>query len=408
MNRSFVIFGFLLLCGLGQAGEVPKTLHLTWEGDPCTTMTAQWLRGPGLGDRPEKGKGEEVRWKMAGDPTWYVVRSTTTEFPDPQKMGMPRWSISRVRWKGLEAGQEYVFQVGDSPEQSFRTAPLDMGEELIFAEGGDSDSTQAAEEMLTLACQKNPLFFSLGGDISYSDGKDVAREIRFWEMWHRVAHGTDGKLIPFVPGIGNHEVQGGYWQEGATFEDMKKKAPFFFALFGGLYQRDEPIGMDFGNYLSLLLLDTGHITPMKRQTEWLEKNLAARKSVPWVFVSWHIACYPSARTWNAQPMSGFARSEWIPLIEKSDATAIFNHHDHDMQRVESEGKGGRKVMVLGNGSIGVEPREAACQESIPMRKAYAQENYVNIVTLRKKSVEVVRLGRKGRELDRVELSKQSK
>ena len=160
MNRSFVIFGFLLLCGLGQAGEVPKTLHLTWEGDPCTTMTAQWLRGPGLGDRPEKGKGEEVRWKKAGDPTWQVVRSTTTEFPDPHKMGMPRWSISRVRWKGLEAGKEYVFRVGDSPEQSFRTAPLDMGEELIFAEGGDSDSTQAAEEMLTLACQKNPLFFS--------------------------------------------------------------------------------------------------------------------------------------------------------------------------------------------------------------------------------------------------------
>ena len=154
MNLSFVIFGFLLLCGLGQAGEVPKTLHLTWEGDPCTTMTAQWLRGPGLGDRPEKGKGEEVRWKKAGDPTWQVVRSTTTEFPDPQKMGMPRWSLSRVRWKGLEAGKEYVFQVGDSPEQSFRTAPLDMGEELIFAEGGDSDSTQAAEEMLTLACQR--------------------------------------------------------------------------------------------------------------------------------------------------------------------------------------------------------------------------------------------------------------
>jgi hypothetical protein len=33
---------------------------------------------------------------------------------------------------------------------------------------------------------------------------------------------------------------------------------------------------------------------------------------------------------------------------------------------------------------------------------------VNIVTLRKKSVEVVSLGRKGRELDRVEFSKRSK
>ena len=65
-------------------------------------------------------------------------------------------------------------------------------------------------------------------------------------------------------------------------------------------------------------------------------------------------------------------------------------------------------MVFGNGSIGVEPREAVCEESIPMRKAYAQENYVNLVTLRKQSVEVVTLGRKGRELDRVEISKRSK
>ena len=107
-------------------------------------------------------------------------------------------------------------------------------------------------------------------------------------------------------------------------------------------------------------------------------------------------------------MSGYARSEWVPLIEKSDATAVFNHHDHDMQRVESEGRGGRKVMVFGNGSIGVEPREAVCREAIPMRKAYAQENYVNIVTLREKSVEVVTLGRKGRELDRTELSQRAK
>ena len=148
MNRFLGLLGLWLSSCLAGAAEVPKTLHLTWEGDPCTTMTAQWLRGPGLGDRPEKGKGEEVRWKKAGDPTWQVVRSTSTEFPDPKKMGMPRWSLSRVRWKGLEAGGEYIFQVKDSPEQRFRTAPLEMGKELIFAEGG--------------RCQ---LLFGGGGDV---------------------------------------------------------------------------------------------------------------------------------------------------------------------------------------------------------------------------------------------------
>jgi hypothetical protein len=320
-------------------------------------------------------------------------------------MGMPRWALSKASWKGLEADQEYSFCVGSSPEQKFRTAPAKLGQGIIFAEGGDADATKAAEEMLTLACQQDPLFFSLGGDISYSDGIDVAREISFWEMWHRAARAKDGRLIPIVAGIGNHEVKGGYWKEGASFAQMKKLAPFFFALFGGLYQKDEPVALDFGDYLSLLLLDTGHVTPMDRQTGWLQKNLAMRGSVPWVFVSWHIACYPSARKWNAQVMSGFARDHWIPLIEKSQATAVFNHHDHDMQRVQSEGKGGRKVMVLGNGSIGVEPRTAVCEESKPLRQGYAQENYVNIVRLGPQEAKVTTLGRGGRELDRVEFSK---
>jgi hypothetical protein len=104
-------------------------------------------------------------------------------------------------------------------------------------------------------------------------------------------------------------------------------------------------------------------------------------------------------------MSGFARDHWIPLIEKSKATAVFNHHDHDMQRVQSEGRGGRKVMVLGNGSIGVEPRKAVCEESKPLRQGYAQENYVNIVRLGLQEAKVTTLGRGGRELDRVEFSK---
>ena len=111
MKRSFVIFGVLLLCGLGQAGEVPKTLHLTWEGDPCTTMTAQWLRGPGLGDRPEKGKGEVVKWKEVQASDWKTLKTSSADFPDPEKMGMARWELVRARWKDLKPGMDYLFQI---------------------------------------------------------------------------------------------------------------------------------------------------------------------------------------------------------------------------------------------------------------------------------------------------------
>ena len=407
MKRSYVIFGFLFLSRLLQAGEVPKTLLLTWEGDPCTTMTAQWLRGPGLGDRPEKGKGEEVRWKKLGEPTWQVARSTSTDFPDPEKRGMPRWSLSRVRWEGLEAGKEYVFQVGDSPEQGFRTAPEKLGAGVTFVEGGDVDVLKSSAQILKVGAQEDPLFMSVGGDLAYANGHDVTREIAFWEQWSEVARAPDGRIIPFVAGIGNHEVKGGYVQEAATFAQMKERAPFFYALFGGLYRKEEPVALDFGDYLSLLLMDSGHVLPIPSQTAWLKKNLEIRKSVPWVFASWHVPAFPSFRTWKHQKEIVQVREEWVPVLEASQVTAVFNHHDHNLQRVETEGKAGRKIPFLGNGALGVEPRPQQCPESKKLSKAFSQSDYVNVVQLRADGVTVRSLGPKGEELDRLELNRRA-
>ena len=393
------------LCLKGWAGEAPKTLLLTWEGDPCTTMTAQWLRGPGLGDRPEKGKGEEVRWKKLGEPTWQVVRSTSTDFPDPEKRGMPRWSLSRVRWKGLEEGKEYVFQVGDSPEQGFRTAPEKLGAGVTFVVGGDVDVMESSAQIMRVGSEQDPLFMSVGGDLAYGDGHDVVREIKFWEQWSEVARAPDGRIIPFVAGIGNHEVKGGYVQEGATFAQMKERAPFFYSLFGGLYRKEEPVALDFGNYLSLLLMDSGHVLPIPSQTAWLKKNLEMRKSVPWVFASWHVPAFPSFRSWREQKEIVQSREEWVPVLEASEVTAVFNHHEHNLQRVETEGKAGRKIPFLGNGALGVEARPQQCPESKKLSKAFSQSDYVNVVQLRADGVTVRSLGPKGEELDRLELKK---
>jgi len=423
MKRFLVIFGFPLLCCLGQAGEVPKTLILTWEGDPCTTMTAQWLRGPGLGNRPEKGKGERVRWKKAGDRSWQVLTSKSTDFPDPQKMGMPRWcgrnadfpysriigisrwSLLRVRWVGLEAGKEYLFRVGDSPAQKFSTAPHRIESVVKFAEGGDVDVLEASSNMIRVAARQDPLFISVGGDLAYGDGQDVVREIEFWEQWNLAARAPNGRVIPFVAGIGNHEVKGGYVQAGETFEQMRKRAPFFYALFGGLYRKAEPVALDFGDYLSLLLMDSGHVLRISSQTEWLKNNLEKRKSVPWVFASWHVPAFPSFRTWKHQKEIVEVREKWVPVLEGSTVTAVFNHHDHNLQRVESEGKWGRKIPFLGNGALGVEARPQKCPESQKLSKAFSQSDYVNVVQLRADGATIRSLGPKGEELDRVEFSK---
>jgi hypothetical protein len=402
MKCCVVLFGFFLLSGLAQAEEVPSTLLLTWEGNPCTTMTAQWLRGPGLGNRHEKRKEESVSWKGTGDDPWQVMDTSTTDFPDPEKMGMARWQLVCARWKDLKPGMEYLFQIGDAPVRKFRTAPDHLSQPVIFVEGGDVDVMDSSGEMMRVGAQQDPLFMSVGGDLAYGDGHDVTREIAFWQQWSQAARAPDGRVIPFVAGIGNHEVKGGYVQEGATFAQMRERAPFFYALFGGMYHKAEPVALDLGNYLSILLMDSGHVLPIPAQTEWLKNNLEKRRSVPWVFASWHVPAFPSFRTWKHQKEIVEVRDNWVPVLEASRVTAVFNHHEHNLQRVETEGKGGRKIPFFGNGAMGVEARPQQCPESKRLMKAFAQSDYVNVVQLRMDGATVRSLGPAGQELDRVE------
>src|SRR5947209_11707149 len=85
------------------------------------------------------------------------------------------------------------------------------------------------------------------------------------------------------------EVDGGYKQP-------RSKAPFFYALFDGLFPETGFASLDFGDYLSLILLDTAHTTAIGgAQADWLEKTLRARADHPHVMVVNHVPAYPSFR-----------------------------------------------------------------------------------------------------------------
>jgi hypothetical protein len=165
--------------------------------------------------------------------------------------------------------------------------------------------------------------------------------------------GRDGRLIPMVTCIGNHEVDGGY-------NKPRAKAPFFYALFDGLYPETGFATLDFGDYLSLVLLDTQHTTPIAGdQAEWLEKALKARADHPNVFVINHVPAYPSFR--NPEGSKGKDgtgegnRKHWVPLFEKFRVPVVLEHHDHTFKRTKPllEGLADDKgVLYLGDGSWG--------------------------------------------------------
>ncbi len=140
-----------------------------------------------------------------------------------------------------------------------------------------------------------------------------------------------------------------------------RDGPFFFAVHDGLYSERSFATLDFGDYLSLVLLDTGHVAPIGgEQAAWLDKTLAARADFSNLIVCNHVPAYPSFR-----PLTGLAgklgtgegnREHWVPLFERHNVDLVLEHHDHTFKRTHPLRDGhvdeARGILYLGDGSWG--------------------------------------------------------
>ena len=155
----------------------------------------------------------------------------------------------------------------------------------------------------------------------------------------------EGRLIPFLIVPGNHDILPDHYE-------------LFFTLFA-FPQKQLYRSMQFGNYLTLFLLDTGHFQPVEgRQTVFLKKALAAAANIPYKFAVYHEAAYPSYYPYNGITPKKI-RTHWVPLFEEYHLTAAFENHNHAYKRtypikanqIDPDG-----VTYFGDGSWGVTPR----------------------------------------------------
>ncbi|HEX5269414.1 MAG TPA: metallophosphoesterase, partial [Gemmataceae bacterium] len=235
----------------------------------------------------------------------------------------------------------------------FRTMPAKATDTIHFVSGGDCGVNSHAVANNVQAARQDPMFAVVGGDLGYDDGKSVEVSLAFLRNYAKGMVGRDGRLIPMVACIGNHEVEGGY-------NKPRAKAPFFYALFDGLFPEAGYAALDFGDYLSLVLLDTGHTSPIGGdQADWLGKALKERADRPHVFVVNHVPAYPSFR--KIEGKDGKAgtgegnRKHWVPLFEKHRVPVVLEHHDHTFKRTKAliDGRADDNgVLYLGDGSWG--------------------------------------------------------
>ena len=366
--------------------EEPMGLMLTWQQDPTTTMTIDWHTS--VNDQARS----TLCFKKVGEEEWtHEVEAAESRFPFD---GRP---IFRTELTGLEPGTEYAFQVGEFGRRyTFRTMPADIDESpLVFATGGDTLAFRGMlENMNRTALQYDPDFIAWGGDLAYADGRpDYLSQLR-WQWWFDSNLHTlvtdEGRVVPILVAIGNHEVRGGYYRSHDDYEqtDLFRSgiAPYFYSLFAFPGQPGYA-ALDFGQYLTLIALDTDHTNPVAgSQTEWLRETLSERREqeVTHVLPFYHVPAYPSHRSYEGGTHSSI-REHWVPLFEKYGVQVALENHDHTYKRTHPIRKGeidpDDGIVYMGDGAWGMITRTGDSQDEWYIDR-FAAEQHGIIVTLR--------------------------
>ncbi len=350
--------------------DLPETgaeaVYLTWQGDPTTTMTIHWLSRAGA-------SGNEIAWSPRHDDGWRVATGGHRPFGYTDRL------VHSVELTGLTPDTDYRFRVeGGLREYVFRTMPADASAPLAFIAGGDVYRYRFDPRIYEAAAAREPHFAIVGGDFVYGNGKSgrADRWVHWLNAWEQYMTTPSGRLVPIVPVIGNHEVRGG-------FDRSPESAPYFYALFP-FPDTHGRVVLDFGDYMSLIVLDSDHTQPIDgEQAAWLSVVLAERSGRAHLFAAYHVPAWPSHRSLEDK-QSRRVREHWVPLFEAYGVDACFEHHDHTYKRthpirgldVDPDG-----VVYLGDGAWGVSPRGVKNPDKTWYLARAEKRNHVFVTTI---------------------------
>lgn len=343
-NIGFTLFIFVLLSA-SQALAQPRHLYLTWDNpDTAHTQTVVF-------QTLDKAVRPRVEIFLEGNDKPTVVPCKTVMFSGYSRR------IHHVTLPNLKAYTTYKFRAGDdrygwSSWKTFRTLASDSTP-LKMLTGGDMYRHLETVQLLQAGAPKNPDVALIGGDIAYADGK--LDRMGFWDdwldNWDQHLNGPDGRLVPIICAIGNHETNGAFGQP-------RSNAPFYFTFFpqGG----DPYFNRHLGSEIELVVLDSGHVTTHKSQVPFLRKVLSESKA-KYKLALYHVPCYPTQGDYNG-PQAIQGRQHWVPEFDKYQLSLAMENHDHVFKRSHPL-KGGKidqqGTVYIGDGCWGRTPRRIA-------------------------------------------------
>ncbi len=386
------LFFLSLVFSLTAYASSPSILYLTWTHDPATTMTIQWHSN-------KEELQTVVLFHCLGETQWHSKEGMFNS------LHSTNYIVHTVELDQLKPGTDYEFKFPNKTgSYQFRTMPEELDRPIRFAIGGDAYFyLNTFRKMCAQIAAQDPDFVVVGGDIAYTNGRRSVFQTKNWEInrwraflreWKLQMVAKDGRMIPLVPVIGNHDVKGS--QKDPSYNEL-----YFYELFT-FPNKDVPYrSLDFGSYLSLILLDTGHTCPIEgKQTQWLADALAERENSSYKFAAYHIGAYPSVYPYTGSTPRKI-RENWCSIFEQYHLNGAFEHHCHAYKRtppIKQEKVDPNGVVYFGDGSWGVSPRKIKNAKMWYMLKA-ERENAAFLITLDQHMGAVKALSIEGKIID---------
>jgi hypothetical protein len=98
----------------------------------------------------------------------------------------------------------------------------------------------------------------------------------------------------------------------------------------------------------------------------LNNTLKERSTIPYKFVIYHVAAFPSVRKWDGSTAKDI-RKHWVPLFEEYGVSAVFENHDHAYKRSKLLKRGvvdPTGVLYFGDGGWAVDARTPKTPEEV--------------------------------------------
>jgi acid phosphatase type 7 len=339
------IWFFIALLPMPLLAEV-SALYLSWYQDPTTHMTIQWHSDPDSENR--------LTWKSVDSDEWEETRSAH------HALLASSIQVHHVTLSKLTPASEYEFRIGSDPTvYRFRTMPKKLDRPITFVVGGNVfESLKIFRRMSQTINMHDPDFIVFGGNIAHAlkaqpfqvQSSKLRHWLSFLSEWKKSFVREDGRIVPFLIAPGDEDIQPDDYE-------------LFFSLFA-FGQEQLYRSMDFGNYLTLFLLDTGHFHPIDGpQAYWLNQALKKSQKSLFRFAVYNESAYPSFDPYLG-PTSKKIRTHWCPLFESFGLQAAFEHHNRSFKRTFplKDGQINESGTVyLGDGCWGASPQKTQDQ-----------------------------------------------